>query len=199
MKGAAEFCADWLVDDGQGRLVTAAGNSPEIEFLYTDPAGAKRTAGIGRGPTMDLAIVRHLFAACIRASELLDRDPEFRAELKTKLERLLPYQVGRRGQLQEWAEDWPERDPLHRHISHLYALHPSNQITRRALELRGDEGAGWSRAWKIDFWARMEDGNHAYQGLPDNRTPPAHRAATVRERLLQGTAPLRSRLVSADT
>ncbi len=186
LKSAAEFCADWLLDDGKGRLVTAAGGSPEIEFEYTSKTGAKRTAGICMGPTMDLGIVRDLFGATIRASELLDRDAEFRAELKSKLERLLPFQVGKRGQLQEWPEDFIERDVVHRHISHLFALHPSNQITRRAtpklfaaarrtLELRGDEGTGWSRAWKINFWARMEDGNHAYS-LVRNLLQPAKRA-----------------------
>jgi alpha-L-fucosidase 2 len=183
LKGAAEFCADWLVDDGKGRLVTAASCSPEIDFRYTDKTGAKKTAGISMGPTMDLGIVRDLFTACIRASELLDHDADFRAELKGKLDRLLPYQVGKRGQLQEWSEDFLETDVHHRHISHLFALHPSNQITRRGtpelfeaarrtLELRGDEGTGWSRAWKINFWARMEDGNHAY-ALVQNLLQPA--------------------------
>jgi alpha-L-fucosidase 2 len=135
---------------------------------------------------MDLGILRDLFEATIRASELLDRDAEFRAELKNKLDRLLPFQVGKRGQLQEWPEDFRERDPVHRHISHLFALHPSNQITRRAtpklfaaarrtLEIRGDEGTGWSRAWKINFWARMEDGNHAYS-LVRNLLQPAKSA-----------------------
>jgi alpha-L-fucosidase 2 len=87
---------------------------------------------------------------------------------------LLPYQIGKRGQLQEWPDDWLETDVQHRHISHLYALHPANHISkrgtpdlyeaaRRTLELRGDEGTGWSMAWKINFWARMEDGNHAYK------------------------------------
>ena len=183
LKGAAEFCSDWLVDDGKGRLVTAAGCSPEIDFRYTDKTGAKRTAGISMGPTMDLGIVRDLFGACIRASELLDQDADFRAELRSKLAALLPYQVGKRGQLQEWPEDFIETDVHHRHISHLFALHPSNQITRRGtpklfeaarrtLELRGDEGTGWSRAWKINFWARMEDGNHAY-ALVQNLLQPA--------------------------
>ena len=183
LKGAAEFCADWLVDDGKGRLVTAAGCSPEIDFRYTDKTGGERTAGISMGPTMDLGILRDLFGACIRASELLDRDADFRAGLKSKLERMLPYQVGKRGQLQEWPEDFLETDVHHRHISHLFALHPSNQITRRGtpklfeaarrtLELRGDEGTGWSRAWKINFWARMEDGNHAY-ALVRNLLQPA--------------------------
>jgi alpha-L-fucosidase 2 len=174
MKGAAEFCADWLIEDGKGRLVTAASNSPEIDFYYTAKDGSRKAGGISMGPTMDLAIIRDLFDACVRASELLDRDPEFRSELKNKLERLLPYRIGDRGQLQEWPEDWLETDVHHRHISHLYALHPANHITRRGtpdlykaarrtLEIRGDEGTGWSMAWKINFWARMEDGNHAYK------------------------------------
>lgn len=174
MKGAAEFCLDWLVDDGNGHLVTAVGCSPEIGFRYTDASGNNRTAGLCMGPTMDLGIIRHLFGACIRAGEVLNRDAEFRAELQAKLDRLLPYQVGSRGQLQEWPQDFLETDVHHRHISHLFALHPSNQITRRdtpklfdaarrTLELRGDEGTGWSRAWKINFWARMEDGNHAHK------------------------------------
>src|SRR2546422_6267715 len=183
LKASAEFAVDCLADDGKGQLVTAAGCSPEIDSHYTDKTGAKKTAGICMGPTMDLGIVRDLFGAAIRASELLDRDAELRAELKNKLDRLLPFQVGRRGQLQEWPEDFIERDPVHRHISHLFALHPSNQITRRGtpklfaaarrtLELRGDEGTGWSRAWKINFWARMEDGNHAYS-LVKNLLQPA--------------------------
>ena len=174
MKGAAEFCSDWLIEDGKGRLVTAAGNSPEIDFHYTGRNGARQAGGISMGPTMDLAIIRDLFEGCIRASEVLDRDPEFRSELKGKLKRLLPYQIGKRDQLQEWSEDWVETDVHHRHISHLYALHPASHITprgtpelhkaaRRTLELRGDEGTGWSMAWKINFWARMEDGNHAYK------------------------------------
>jgi alpha-L-fucosidase 2 len=183
MKGAAEFCSDWLVDDGKGRLVTAAGNSPEIGFDYTDEAGNRKRAGVTMGPTMDLAIIRELFANCIAASQILGRDAAFRDELTAKLAKILPYQIGSRGQLQEWPEDLIETDQKHRHISHLYALHPSNQITkrgtpklfeaaRRTLELRGDEGTGWSRAWKINFWARMEDGNHAYM-LVRNLLSPA--------------------------
>jgi alpha-L-fucosidase 2 len=170
LKGAAEFCADWLTEDADGRLVTIAGVSPEILFFYGD----RKRAGISMGPTMDLAVIRHLFDAVIRASKLLGRDEALRRELEGKLARLLPFQVGSRGQLQEWAKDSLETDVHHRHISHLYALHPANLITkrktpelfaaaRRTLELRGDEGTGWSRAWKINFWARMEDGNHAYR------------------------------------
>ncbi len=112
----------------------------------------------------------------------MNRDADFRQELKAKFDRLLPYQIGTRGQLQEWPEDFEESDPKHRHVSHLYALHPGNQITpqtpklfnaaKRTLQIRGDEGTGWSRAWKICFWARLQDGNHAYQ-LVHNLFQPA--------------------------
>jgi alpha-L-fucosidase 2 len=173
MKGAAEFLSDWLVDDGAGRLVTAAGHSPENIFVYVASDGTKRQAGVCQGPTSDMAMVRELFRNTIEASRLLGRDAELRKELEGKLAKLLPYRVGKRGQLQEWPLDFEEREPQHRHVSHLYGLFPDNQITRahtpdlhaavkRTLELRGDEGTGWSRAWKICFWARLEDGNHAY-------------------------------------
>lgn len=173
MKGAAEFLADWLVDDGSGHLVTAAGVSPENMFVYTTPEGKKKSAGVCMGPTMDLAITRGLFRNLIKAAEILDRDEAFRLELKQKLEKLLPYQVGKRGQLQEWPEDFEEHDPQHRHVSHLYGVYPDDQISgatphlsaavKRSLEIRGDEGTGWSRAWKICLWARLQDGNHAYK------------------------------------
>lgn len=173
LKGAALFVSDWLIDDGHGGLVTAAGNSPENVFIYTDPDGQRKTAGVTMGPTMDLAIARHLFSACIEAARILNVDHSVSEELNHKLGRLLPYQIGSKGQLQEWPEDFDERDPEHRHVSHLYPLHPGVefnvrtapemcQAAKRTLELRGDEGTGWSRAWKINFWARLEDGNHAY-------------------------------------
>ncbi len=173
MKGAAEFLCDWLVEDGNGHLVTAAGVSPENLFIYTDATGVKRTAGVCMGPTMDLAIARDLFRNCTEAAAILGIDEAFRAELREKTARLLPYKTGARGQLQEWPEDFEEREPQHRHVSHLFPLHPGREFTprsnprmcaaaRRALELRGDGGTGWSRAWKICFWARLEDGDHAY-------------------------------------
>ena len=183
MRGAAEFYSDWLVDDGEGRLVTPAGNSPENLFRYTDGNGKPQTAGICMGPTMDLAIIRELFANCIRAAALLHCDADLQQEWKTKLERIRPYRIGSRGQLLEWSHDFAEQDPAHRHISHLYPLHPGDQITargdpklldaaRKTLEQRGDEGSGWSRAWKINFWARMEDGDRAYE-LVRNLLQPA--------------------------
>lgn len=186
MKGAAEFYLDWLVEDRQGRLLTPTGVSPENRFRYRDREGRLRTAGVSMGPTMDLAIIRELFANLIRASEILGRDEELRRRLQEALGRLLPYQIGRRGQLQEWAEDFEEADPQHRHVSHLYPLHPGAEITRssapalwqaarRSLELRGDEGTGWARAWKINLWARLQDGDRAYR-LLGNLIQPAKAA-----------------------
>ena len=170
MKGAAEFYADWLAEDADGALVTPVSTSPENNF--TAPDG--RNAAVGAGATMDLAIIRELFTRTIEAAELLGRDTELVKELRSKLARLAPYRVGVRGQLQEWRADYREPEPNHRHLSHLYGLHPGNQISpeatpelfravARTLELRGDEATGWSMGWKINFWARMLDGDHAYK------------------------------------
>lgn len=169
MKGAAEFYADWLIDDGNGHLVTPAGVSPENAFV-TDKG---ERAALSMGPTMDMAIIRETFARTIQASEMFDMDTGLRTELKDKLSRLLPYQVGARGQLQEWMYDFKEAEPKHRHISHLYGLYPGDQITMETpdlmkaaettLNLRGDEATGWSMGWKINCWARLQDGNRAYK------------------------------------
>ena len=170
MKGAAEFCLDWLIEDGQGHLVTAPSTSPEN--MFTTPDG--QHAAVCIAATMDMEAIWDLFSNCIAAAEILDTDADFRAQLAEARARLLPLQIGRHGQLQEWSEDWDDPDDHHRHSSHLFALHPSRQITRRgtpelfeaarrSLELRGDEGTGWSIAWKICFWARFEDGDHAYR------------------------------------
>ena len=171
MKGAAEFCADWLRDagDGTGELVTPVSTSPENNFI--DPQG--KAAAVDVGCTMDLGIIRELFTRTIEAAELLGRDAELVKELRGKLAKLAPYRIGVRGQLQEWRQDYKDQDPRHRHLSHLYALHPGNQINpdttpelfravARTLEIRGDEATGWSMGWKINFWARMLDGDHAY-------------------------------------
>ncbi len=174
MKSAAEFYLAWLVDNGKGQLVTPVGNSPENKFRYTDSAGQTQTGQLCMGPTMDRAIIRELFTNCMEASEALGADEPFRQRLKETRAKLLPYQIGSKGQLQEWPQDFEEADPKHRHLSHLYALHPGNQITRRGtpglfeaarrtLELRGDEATGWSMGWKINFRARMEDGDHAHK------------------------------------
>lgn len=169
-KGAAEFFADWLIDDGKGHLVTPVGVSPENQFIAPD--GQATT--LSMGPTMDMAIIRETFENTVFMAELLDLDSDFRKELKEKLPRLLPYQIGSRGQLQEWIYDFKEPDPTHRHLSHLYGFYPGNQITpdktpdlfnavKQTLTIRGDAATGWSMGWKINCWARLLDGNHAYK------------------------------------
>lgn len=169
MKGAAEFYNAWLIKY-KGNWVTPIATSPENTFFAPD---GKRAA-VSMGSTMDMAILRDLFAATIQASEILDTDSKFRATLANKYKKFLPYQIGAKGQLQEWMYDFKETEPRHRHLSHLFGLYPGNHLTftkepalmqaaRRTLDLRGDEATGWSMGWKINLWARMQDGNHAYK------------------------------------
>ena len=168
MRDAALFYADWLIEDQNGYLITAAGNSPENAFINSK--GEKGM--VSSGPTNDMAIVRELFSRTIEAASILKCDPEVVSELQAKLGKLAPYRIGSKGQLQEWQKDYAEAEPQHRHMSHLYGLHPSNQInfettpelfkaTRQSLLLRGDAATGWSMGWKINMWARQLDGNHA--------------------------------------
>ena len=168
IKGAAEFYADWLIENKEGFLLTPVSTTPENAF-YT-PDG--EIATVSQGTTMDMAIIKETFSRTIEASEKLGVDEELRSELKEKLAKLLPYKIGRKGQLQEWEFDFEEPEPQHRHLAHLYGFHPGNQITkdktpelfkavRKTLELRGDAATGWSMGWKINFWARMYDGDHA--------------------------------------
>jgi alpha-L-fucosidase 2 len=172
MRDAARFLLDWLVEDGHGHLVTAPATSPEN--LYTLPGGTRLAVSIAS--TMDLAITWDLFTNCLAAAEVLDVDPDFRAELEVARDRLLPYQIGKHGQLQEWFRDWDDPEDHHRHVSHLFGIHPGHQLTpetapelvraaQRSLELRGDGGTGWSMGWKINLWARFRDGDHAYKML----------------------------------
>jgi alpha-L-fucosidase 2 len=169
MRQAAEFCLDWLIEDEQGWLVTAPSTSPENKFMTPDG----QTAAVSMASTNDMAVIWDLFTNCIEASRVLDTDASFRAQLEKTRARLYPPQIGRLGQLQEWFQDWDYPEDTHRHASHLFGLHPGRQITahatpdlyasaRRSLELRGDGGTGWSMAWKINFWARLRDGDHAY-------------------------------------
>ncbi|MEV4215957.1 glycoside hydrolase N-terminal domain-containing protein [Micromonospora sp. NPDC049662] len=171
LKGAAQFFLDTLVaHPSLGYLVTNPSNSPELPH--------HSNASVCAGPTMDNQILRDLFDAVARASEVLGVDTTFRSQVRTARDRLAPMKVGSRGNVQEWLADWVETERNHRHVSHLYGLHPSNQITkrgtpqlyeaaRRTLELRGDDGTGWSLAWKINYWARLEDGTRAYKLLKD--------------------------------
>lgn len=174
LKGACEFYLDWMVPDAKGQLVTPVSTSPENSFIY----GKQQRASVCTGTAMDMAIIHELFTDTLYAAEILDTDAEFRAILKTALGKLRSYQIGSNGQLLEWQEEFQESDPHHRHCSHLFGLHPGHQITlqgtpdlaeaaKRSLELRGDGGTGWSKAWKINLWARLEDGNHAYKMLTE--------------------------------
>ena len=175
LKESAEFYLDFLVaEPKRGWLVAGPAGSPENKFKAPDGS----TAALTMGPTMSQQIVRELFAACITSSETLGIDETFRAELKARLAKLAPMQIGRHGQLQEWLEDFEEVEPQHRHVSHLFGLHPGTQISprlspelaaaaRRTLERRGDGGTGWSKAWKINFWARLLDGDHAHKMLTE--------------------------------
>jgi alpha-L-fucosidase 2 len=168
MKGAALFTLDWLVEDKDGKLVTAPSTSPENTFK--GPNGENFSLAIAS--TMDMAIIWDLFTNLIEASSVLGIDADFRNKLIAKRNKLYPMQIGSKGQLQEWYKDFEETDPHHRHTSHLFGLHPGRQISaktpayfaaaKKTLELRGDEGTGWSKAWKINFWARLLDGDHAY-------------------------------------
>jgi alpha-L-fucosidase 2 len=171
MRGAAQFFLDTLVEEPKHKwLVTNPSISPENQH----PFGAAVCAG----PTMDSQIVRDLFSNCIEASEILGTDAELRKQLTEARARLAPNQIGSNGQLQEWLEDWDAKAPeqKHRHISHLYGLFPSAQITPRAtpelanaakvsLNTRGDITTGWAIAWRINCWARLHDGDRAYSIL----------------------------------
>jgi alpha-L-fucosidase 2 len=175
MKEAAEFLLDYLLDDGKGHMVTGPSLSPENRYRAANGDVAK----LCMGPTMDTEITHALFSRVIEASRLLGIDDEFRSRLIAARDRLAPLQIGKHGQLQEWLEDYDEPDPGHRHISHLFALHPGNQITlrgtpelakaaRTSLERRLQAGSGhtgWSRAWIINFWARLEEGDLAHENI----------------------------------
>ncbi|QEH38733.1 hypothetical protein OJF2_73390 [Aquisphaera giovannonii] len=168
MKGAAEFCLDFLIDDGQGRLVTAPSTSPENQFRTPDGEG---TAAVAMASSMDLELIHDLFTHCVAAARLLGEDAEFRSRLEAALAKLYPLKVGPDGRLQEWFRPFEEPEPHHRHVSHLWGMYPGSQIGRGTPELReaarkslvgrSDEGTGWSTGWKVCLWARLGDGDHA--------------------------------------
>lgn len=170
IKGAAEFSLDWLQQDKNGYLVTMPSTSPENKYFYDGKKGGVVTTA----STMDIGIIKDLFENTSQASKILNIDADFRQKVDKAANQLLPFQIGAKGQLQEWYKDFEDEDPHHRHTSHLYALHPANLISplntpelasaaKKTLELRGDDGTGWSLAWKVNMWARLLDGNHAYK------------------------------------
>jgi alpha-L-fucosidase 2 len=173
LKGSALFYLDNLIEEPKhGWLVTGPSNSPENAFIMADG----RRANVCMGPTIDMQQLRELFGNTARAAEILGIDGELRAELLAKRAKLAPNQIGPDGRLQEWLEPYREAEPHHRHVSHLYGLHPYHEITpegtpelaaavRKSLEARGDAGTGWSLAWKMNFWARLQDGERAHKLL----------------------------------
>lgn len=173
IKGAAEFCLDWLVADSNGQLVTAPSTSPENKFMTDDG----EACSISAGSTMDIYLIHDLFHYCMQAAHILGTDQEFVNVLETALERMVKPQINADGRLQEWTESFEESEQGHRHISHLYGLYPGDQITmrktpelaeavRKSLEYRISHGGGhtgWSCAWLINMYARLGEGNRAYE------------------------------------
>ena len=170
MRGAAEFCLAWLVPDSSGQLITSPSTSPENTFKM--PSGFVGSTFFGG--TADLAMIRELFLDILAAQKVLKNDNEFAGKINTALNNLHGYQVGKAGNLQEWYYDWEDNEPKHRHQSHLYGLFPGNHVTvdktpliaaaaKKTLEIKGDETTGWSKGWRINLWARLKDGDHAYK------------------------------------
>ncbi len=161
MRGAAEFLTEYLIPD------------PKRGWLISGPSNSPEQGGLVMGPAMDHQIVRNLFGNVIAASEMLGIDAGLRAQMAEMRGRIAPNQIGRLGQLQEWLDDVDDPENKHRHVSHMFGLYPGSEITafgtpdlfaavRKSLEFRGDEATGWSMGWKINLWARLLDGDHAY-------------------------------------
>ncbi|NLU96217.1 glycosyl hydrolase family 95 catalytic domain-containing protein [Chitinophaga sp. Ak27] len=172
LKDAAVFMLDWLVKNDAGQWVTNPSTSPENNFRIN----GKRTGTVSIASTMDLSIIHDLFNNVMQAATVLQRDTALVARIRRTMPDIYPFHTGQYGQLQEWYKDWDDPEDSHRHVSHLYGLFPGNFITprrdtilsaaaKRSLLLRGDGGTGWSKSWKINWWARLEDGNHAYTML----------------------------------
>lgn len=179
MKGSAQFFEDMLIEDpNNGYLVTAPTTSPENSYLTPDG----KSVSISAGSTMDNQIIRELFTNVSQAAKLLNVDKDWIQTIKAKKTRLAPTSIGKYGQIMEWMQDYEEIDVHHRHVSQLYGLYPGYELNyattpqlmeaaKTTLERRGDESTGWSMAWKINFWARLKDGNRAYKLIGDLLKP----------------------------
>lgn len=173
MLGAAEFYLDWLVKDpATGKLVSGPSTSPENRFIAPDGSHCSMTMG----PSHDQEIISELFTNVLEAAVILKDSSPLLEKVKSALANLAQPQIGKDGRLMEWSKEFGEAEPTHRHVSHLYMLHPGNQVdpvknpelasaVRKSLEVRTDIGTGWSLAWKVNFWARLKDGNRAYKLL----------------------------------
>ncbi|MGN8068651.1 glycoside hydrolase family 95 protein [Mucilaginibacter sp. 22184] len=172
MKGAAQFMLHWLVSDPKtGYLVTNPSTSPENTIKING-----KEYLVSMASTMDMSIIRELFQDCISSAQILGTDKAFAAQVKAAYDKLYPFHIGKHGQLQEWFQDWDDPADTHRHISHLFSLFPGRQISvfntpqlaaaaKQSMIYRGDVSTGWSMAWKVNWWSRMHDGNHAYKIL----------------------------------
>ena len=182
MKEAALFFLDAMIEEPEhGWLVTAPTTSPENAFYLNDST----TVSVCMGSTMDVQIVSELYDAVCQSAAILGVDEAFSDSLQAAKSHFPPMQVSEQGYLQEWLKDYREVEPQHRHVSHLFGLYPGTMLTqsktpllmeacRQTLLRRGDEGTGWSRAWKICFWARLHDGDHAYRLLRNLLEPAVH-------------------------
>jgi alpha-L-fucosidase 2 len=172
---------------------------PETGWLISTPSNSPEHGGLVAGPTMDHQIIRDLFGNTIEAARIVGTDAELATELEAKRQQIAPNQVGRHGQLQEWLEDADDPDNQHRHVSHLWGLHPGREITpdtpelfaaaRQSLHFRGDGGTGWSMAWKMNFWARLLDGDHAHRMLMNLLSPAGPRRGGVYPNLFDAHPP----------
>ena len=169
LKGAAEFCLGWMIEDKDGNLITSPSTSPENNFIAPDGKPAATSAGA----YADIAMIRQCLADTRDAALALDTDADLVKEIDSALERIAPYKIGQAGQLQEWAVDFKEQDPQHRHQSHLYGLYPGHHISldktpelakaaAKTLEIKGDNTTGWSTGWRVNLLARLADSEKAY-------------------------------------
>jgi alpha-L-fucosidase 2 len=180
LKGSVDFFMDFLIEHPNGEwLVTSPSNSPEnppkgpgYEYFFDEVIGRRYFTTITYGSSIDMQILKDLFKYYIEATEVLDKDKDYAAEVAESRARLAPTQVGKSGTLQEWADDFEQMEPNHRHFSHLYGLYPGNVLSTKrtpelvepikaVLEQRGDGATGWSRAWKMNLWSRLYDGDRA--------------------------------------
>ena len=173
LKQATDFFESLLIKEPKkGYWITAPSNSPENAYLLPSKDNKKQVGNTCIAPTMDMQIVRELFNNTMQAATILGVDSDKFSQWTDIIKHTAPNRIGKKGDLNEWLDDWEDADPHHRHVSHLYGLYPYDEITpwdtpklakaaEKTLQMRGDGGTGWSRAWKINFWARLQDGNHA--------------------------------------
>ncbi|MCH5598228.1 glycoside hydrolase family 95 protein [Niabella ginsengisoli] len=172
MKGAVLFCLDFLTKDKKGYLVTAPSTSPENVYITDDGYNGQTLYG----STADLAMIKELFNQYLKAAKTLGLDIPVQNKVKTALQNIYPYQVGREGNLQEWYHDWKDADPRHRHLSHLFGVYPGTTIStsetpdlaeavKRSLEIRTNDGTGWAITWRIALWARLQNEERAYDAV----------------------------------